>query len=101
MHVVTDISGEADTDYDFSCKFLATKDIKGVTVKLTDTASDDNFFFANRYDLTAGTEYQVKVPAVKLAQGAAEALKLVFDFGGCPENEKVNIYNIILQKTAK
>ena len=101
VHVVTDIPGEADTDYDFSCKFLATKDIKGVTVKLTDTASDDNFFFENRYDLTAGTEFQVKVPAVKLAKGAVEALKLVFDFGGCPENEKVNIYNIILQKTAK
>lgn len=101
VHVITDIPAEADTEYDFSCKMLAKKDIKGVTVKLTDTASDDNFFFANRYDLTAGTEYQVKIPAVKMSQGAADALKLVFDFGGCPDDEKIDIYNIILQKTAK
>lgn len=101
VHVVTDIPAEADTEYDFSCKFLAKKDINGVTVKLTDTASDDNFFFANRYDLKAGTEFQVKIPAVKMAVGAAAALKLVFDFGGCPADEKVDIYNIILQKTAK
>lgn len=101
VHVITDIPAEADTEYDFSCKMLAKKDIKGVTVKLTDTASDDNFFFANRHDLTAGTEYQVKIPAVKMSQGAADALKLVFDFGGCPDDEKIDIYNIILQKTAK
>lgn len=101
VHVVTGIPAEADTEYDFSCKFLAKKDINGVTVKLTDTASDDNFFFVNRYDLKAGTEYQVKIPAVKMAQGKADALKLVFDFGGCPADEKIDIYNIILQKTAK
>ena len=101
VHVITAIPAEADTEYDFSCKMLAKKDIKGVTVKLTDTASDDNFFFANRYDLTAGTEYQIKIPAVKMSQGAANALKLVFDFGGCPDDEKIDIYNIILQKTAK
>lgn len=101
VHVVTSIPAEADTEYDFSCKFLAKKDINGVTVKLTDTTSDDNFFFANRYDLKAGTEYQVKIPAVKMVQGKADALKLVFDFGGCPADEKIDIYNIILQKTAK
>ena len=101
VHVVTSIPAEANTEYDFSCKFLAKKDINGVTVKLTDTASDDNFFFVNRYDLKAGTEYQVKIPAVKMVQGKADTLKLVFDFGGCPADEKIDIYNIILQKTAK
>ncbi len=99
--LTTDIPGEAETAYDFSCKMLAKKDIKGVTVKFTDASSDDNYLFVNRYDLTAGTEYQVKVPAVTLPKGAAAAMKLVFDFGGCPENEKIDIYNIILQKTAK
>ena len=101
VHIVTTIPADADTDYDFSCKFLAKKDINGVTVKLTDAASDDNFFFVNRYDLKAGTEYQVKIPAVKMGKGKADALKLVFDFGGCPADEKIDIYNIILQKTAK
>lgn len=101
VHLTTDIPGEADTPYDFSCKFLAKKDIKGVTVKITDTSSDENFFFANTYDLKAGEEYQVKVPASVLKVGAADALKLVFDFGGNPEGEKVEIYDIIFQKTAQ
>lgn len=101
VHLITDIPGEADTPYDFSCKFLAKKDIKGVTVKITDTSSDENFFFANTYDLKAGEEYQVKVPASVLKVGAADALKLVFDFGGNPEGEKVEIYDIIFQKTAQ
>lgn len=99
--LTTAIPAEADTEYDFSCKMLARKDIKGVTVKVTDASSDDNYLFVNRYDLTAGTEYQVKVPATTMTQGAASATKLVLDFGGCPEDEKVDIYNIILQKTAK
>ncbi len=101
VHLITDIPGEADTPYDFSCKFLAKKDIKGVTVKITDTSSDENFFFMNTYDLKAGEEYQVKVPATVLKVGAADALKLVFDFGGNPEGEKVEIYDIIFQKTAQ
>lgn len=101
VHLITDIPGEADTPYDFSCKFLAKKDIKGVTVKITDTSSDENFFFMNTYDLKAGEEYQVKVPASVLKVGAADALKFVFDFGGNPEGEKVEIYDIIFQKTAQ
>lgn len=101
VHLITDIPGEADTPYDFSCKFLAKKDIKGVTVKITDTSSDENFFFMNTYDLKAGEEYQVKVPASILKVGAADALKFVFDFGGNPEGEKVEIYDIIFQKTAQ
>lgn len=100
VHLITEIPGEADTPYDFSCKFMPTKSINGVTVKLTDTESDDNFFFANQYDLEAGTEYQIKIPAAKLKVGAAKALKLVFDFGFTPADEKVEIYDIIVQKTA-
>lgn len=80
---------------------MAKKDIKGVTVKITDTSSDDNFFFLNTYDLKAGEEYQVKVPATVLKEGAAQKLKMVFDFGGNPEGEKVEIYDIIFQKTAQ
>lgn len=101
VHLITKISGEADTPYDFSCKFVPTKDIKGVTVKLTDTTNDANFFFTNRYDLTAGQEYIVKIPASVLPKGEAKALKLVFDFGGCPDGEQIDIYDIIFQKTAK
>jgi hypothetical protein len=101
VHLITTIPGDADTNYDFSCKLLPTKDIKGVTVKLTDTASDDNFYFQKRVDLLAGQEYTLKVPAVVLPNGAAKALKLVFDFGGNPAGEQVKVYNIVFQKSAK
>jgi hypothetical protein len=101
VHLITAIPGDADTKYDFSCTFVPTKDIKGVTLKLTDTASDDNFFFAQRVDLTAGNETVVKIPAQVLAKGAANALKLVLDFGGCSADTEVSMYNIILQKTAQ
>jgi hypothetical protein len=101
VHLITTIPGEADTPYDFSCTLLPTKDIKGATVKLTDTTSDDNYLFTNRVDLVAGTETVLKIPAKKLPVGAANALKLVLDFGGCPEGSEVSVYNIILQKTAK
>jgi hypothetical protein len=57
--------------------------------------------FTNRVDLVAGTETVLKIPAKKLPVGAANALKLVLDFGGCPEGSEVSVYNIILQKTAK
>jgi hypothetical protein len=101
VHLITTIPGDADTKYDFSCKLLPTKDIKGVTVKMTDTASDDNYYFVKQADLTGGQEYTLKVPAVVLPKGAATALKLVFDFGGNPADEQVKIYNIVFQKTAQ
>ncbi|GAA6530239.1 hypothetical protein LPYR103PRE_22120 [Segatella asaccharophila] len=101
VHLITTLLGEADTKYDFCCKLLPTKDIKGVTVKLTDTASDDNYYFLKRVDLAAGQEYTLKVPAVVLPKGAAKALKLVLDFGGNPADEQVKVYNIVFQKTAQ
>ncbi|MGI6232547.1 MAG: hypothetical protein ACOYJF_06830 [Prevotella sp.] len=100
VHLITTIPGEADTSYDFSCKLVPTKDINGVTIKLTDTSSDDNYFFVEQVDLVAGEETVVKIPAVTLPNGAADALKLVFDFGYTPADEAIDIYNIILQKTA-
>jgi hypothetical protein len=45
--------------------------------------------------------WKVKVPATVLKEGAAQKLKVVFDFGGNPEGEKVEIYDIIFQKTAQ
>ena len=80
---------------------LPTEDVKGVTIKMTDTASDDNYYFLKQADLIAGQEYTLKVPAVVLPKGAAKALKLVFDFGGNPADEQVKIYNIVFQKTAQ
>lgn len=101
VKIKTGIACEAETEYDFACKMTATKDINGVTVKLTDSASDDNFFFVEQYDIAAGDETWIKVPAKALKVGAASAMSLVLDFGNTPADEKVEIYDIVLQKTAK
>ena len=97
--ITTDIAGEANTKYDFSCKLNTDK---GGTfmVKLTDTASGDNFLFAKEVTLRPYEEYTLKVPAVTLPNGAAASLELVLDFGGCQADTHVSASHIILQKTA-
>ncbi len=97
----TVIAVDADVEYDFSCKMTAVKGIKGVTLKLVDSADDNNYLFLEQYDLSAGDVTQVKIPAKTMKVGAASSVTMVFDFGQTPENEKVEISEIILQKTAK
>lgn len=101
VHIITTIPGEADTPYDFCCTILSDKDLPGVTFKLTDTEDDNNYFFAERESVSAYEEYTFKMPAVTLTSGAADALKLVLDFGGCSANTNVTLDNIVLQKTAQ
>lgn len=101
VKIKTGIACEAETGYDFSCKMTATKDIKGVTIKLTDSADDGNYLFEEQYDLPAGDEVMAKIPAKAMKVGAAATMTLVFDFGTTPADEKVEIYDIVLQKTAK
>jgi len=99
MHLITNIAATAETPYDFCCTLYSTTAQPGVTVKMTDTSSDDNYFFTERVALNAYEEYTLKVPAKSLSKDAA-ALKLVFDFGGCPDNSVVSISKIVFQKTA-
>ena len=97
--ITTDIAGEANTKYDFSCKLNSDK-AGTFMVKLTDTASGDNFLFAKEVTLRPYEEYTLKVPAVMLPNGAAASLELVLDFGGNEADTHVSASNIILQKTA-
>lgn len=101
VKILTNIPAEAETPYDFSCTLMSDKELKGATIKLTDSASDDNYLFEERVDLAAYEEYVFKMPASVMTKGAAGALALVLDFGGCQENTKVVVNNIILQKTAQ
>lgn len=101
VKILTNIAAEAETPYDFSCTLMSDKELKGATIKLTDSASDDNYLFEERVDLAAYEEYVFKMPASVMTKGAAGALALVLDFGGCQENTKVVVNNIILQKTAQ
>ncbi len=97
----TQIAAEAETKYDFACKMTAAKDIKGVTLKLVDAEDDANYLFLEQCDLSAGDELWVKIPAKTMKTGAASAVTMVFDFGFTPADEKIEIYDIVLQKTAK
>ena len=80
---------------------MSDKELKGATVKLTDSSSDDNYMVLERVDLALYEENVVKVPATIMEKGAAGALTLVLDFGGCQDNTTVTINNIVLQKTVQ
>lgn len=84
--------------YSFSCTLVADNDIAGVTIKLTDAANDNNFFFANRHDIAADKPFVYKVSGAKLPIGDSSALSLIFDFGGAPSGTKIKISNVIFIK---
>ena len=86
----------AEKSYDFQVKVELSQDVKGVTFKLTDTASDDNFLFTERRDIAAYEEFVFQL--TDLAGIDAAAVKMVFDFGGNPDNTEVIIKDIILQE---
>ena len=90
------IALSAEKKYDFQVKVELSKDVPGVTFKLTDTASDDNFLFVERRDIKAYEEYVFEL--TDLAGIDAAAVKMVFDFGGCPADTEVSIKEIILRE---
>jgi len=98
MHIDTQLSAKQSDTYNFRCVLVADADQPGVTVKLTDAASDDNYFFAERVPLTADEEYVFERTGVTLGTGDAEALNLFFDFGGNPANSKISIKEIYFGK---
>ena len=69
-----------------------------MTFKLTDKANDNNFFFADRKDITADKAFTYKMTGAKLPVGNADALSLIFDFGGAPAGTHVKISDVILIK---
>jgi hypothetical protein len=96
VHFMTNIATSASKKYDFRINLNSTTDMKGVTVKLTSTDSDDVFYFTDRVDLTAYDDITLK--EVNLSGIDISSVKLVLDFGGCPANSKVEISKIILQE---
>lgn len=93
------IACEANGKYDFSCTLNASADMNGATVKVADADDENNnVLLAEQVNLTAGTDYVLKVPASTFPAGA-ENVVLVFDFGGNPAGLKVDVSKIVLQKT--
>jgi len=86
----------SDKTYDFLVKVTASQTVSVATVKFTDASDDNNFLFANTVELSSGITNAVTykaLPGVDIASA-----KLVFDFGGNPENTEIVIESIILQE---
>ena len=92
----TPIPLSAEKSYDFQCKVELSQDVAQVTFKLTDTASDGNFLFTERRDIAAYEEFTFTLTG--LAGIDADAVKMVFDFGGNPAGTEVTIKDIILRE---
>ena len=90
------IALSVDKTYDFQCKVELSQDVKGVTFKLTDTTDDGNFLFTERRDIAADETFTFTLKDV--AGIDAAAVKMVFDFGGNPDDTDVTIMEIILQE---
>ena len=90
------IALSADKHYDFQCKVEVSEKVNGVTFKLTDTSSDDNFLFTERRNLKGYELFTFTL--ADLAGIDAAAVKMVFDFGGNDANTDVTISEIILRE---
>lgn len=91
------IALSAANSYDFSVVLNASADLGNVTLKLTDASDDGNFLFTETVKLTAFEDYIFDLSDKKLSIGDAAAVKMVFDFGGNPENTEVVIKRIVLK----
>ncbi len=94
----TTLTAAMTGSYRFSCTLEADNDIAGVTIKLTDTANSNNFFFTDRHDVTADKAFVYKVSGARLPIGDSSGLSLFFDFGGAPAGTKIKIHDIIFMK---
>lgn len=98
--ILTTLTSDTETVYDFRLVLKSSEDIAGVTVKLVQSGggeNDKNYFFEERIDLVADVETAFWKSSVK-AINAMDAITLVLDFGGNPANTNVTIKDIILQK---
>lgn len=108
---ISQITASASKKYDFHVKLQSTTDVAGVTIKVTDTKSDQLNLVEKRIDLEAGEEYEffmngiegMDIPVdTKVNDDGSEitgAVKFVFDFGGNPANTEIKISELILQES--
>ena len=109
---ISQLEISAAKKYDYHVKFLSTTDISGVTVKVTDVATDGISPIVKNIDLEAGVEYEFVVNGVEGQDITVEdklddngnvtahgGVKFVFDFGGNPANTDITISEMILQES--
>ena len=100
FHIIPDspVALESSKSYDFSVVLNSTTDIRAVTLKLTENGNDDNFLFTENVNLTAFEDYIFDLSDLPGIDAAA--VKMVFDFGGNPDNTEVTIKRIVLKDHA-
>jgi preprotein translocase subunit SecB len=96
VHFLTNIATTADKTYDLRIVLNSTQDVAKATIKLCDVEDDGIFYFTDRVNLTAYDDC-VFTETGLTGQEIAN-LKLVFDFGGNPDNTEITISGIILQE---
>lgn len=94
----TTLTAAIANSYSLSCTLVADNDITGVTIKLTDTADGENYFFADRNNVAADKPFVYKVSGAKLPINDSPALSLFFDFAGAPSGTKIKISDVIFIK---
>ena len=100
----TTLSASMNKRYNFYCVVESDNDIPGLTIKLTETDDpdgtkhDNNFFFADRHEVTADKAFIYKAENVSLPIGDAHALSLFFDFGGTPAGTVVKVSKIYFEE---
>ena len=95
----TKLSLSAGAKYDFSCIITASEDLPGVTVKLTDVNTGDNYVFVERIPVKQYEDYVFYVSDVNNLTADADC-ELFFDFGGNPANTTVTVRDIVVKDHA-
>ncbi len=95
----TKLSLTTGATYDFSCIITASEDLPGVTVKLTDVNTGDNYVFVERVPVKQYEDYVFYVSDVNNLTADADC-ELFFDFGGNPANTTVTVKDIVVKDHA-
>lgn len=99
----TNVATTADKTYDFRVILNSTKNITGITIKLTKVGDDAAAFFTEQVNLTANQDYTFKMSAIQAKKGVdfvdIDNISLVFDFGGNPADTEVTIRSVILKES--
>ena len=98
FHIDTKLTASAQKTYSFQFEMEVDQDCPQVTMKLTD-AGDTNFFIEERNDVEADGPQTFTWYDLVLKEGTdASAIRLFFDFGGCPGGTNVKISKIVLKE---
>lgn len=98
MKILTDMSTTSASNYDYSVIINSNQSFNGVTIKLTDAADDGNFYFEQKVEVKAYEDYVFYLS--DMPGRDISALRMVFDFGGCPAGTTVTLRNIVLKDHA-